>query len=161
MPHRHQGGRPPKYNEPSRPITVTLPDSTLEQLAAIDPDRGKAIVRLAQNMVDSQREWNGVELAQAGGSGAIILVGRCPALERVSFLHLIEVAPGRHLLALEQNHDFESLELAVQDLLDEEATLSPGDLHVLKSLRTLIGQLRRANRFSLAEILLIDGTSSM
>src|SRR4051812_902670 len=46
---KNTGGRPPKFAEPSRPITLTLPESTLEALRHIDRDRGKAIVKLAQN----------------------------------------------------------------------------------------------------------------
>ena len=156
MPSRHQGGRPPKYNEPSRPVTVTLPESTLSQLAGIDPDRGRAIVKLAQYVTESHPPSTCVELTQVPGSGAIILVGRCPALDRIPFLHLIEVAPGRHLLALGRDHDFSTLELAVQDLLDEESNLTQDDAQILQSLRTMIRQLRRANRVSHAEILLVD-----
>src|SRR5690606_34115626 len=38
-------GRPPKFREPSGPVTVTLPNRTLAQLRRIDADRAKAIVK--------------------------------------------------------------------------------------------------------------------
>ena len=40
-------GRPRKFTRPSRTITLTLPEDTLEALAGLDPDVGRAIVRLA------------------------------------------------------------------------------------------------------------------
>ena len=43
---KNRGGRPAKFAEPSRPITVTLPERVLNLLAAVDPDRAKAITRL-------------------------------------------------------------------------------------------------------------------
>ena len=40
---KHPGGRPAKFAEPSRPVTVTLPERVLQLLAAVDADRAKAI----------------------------------------------------------------------------------------------------------------------
>ena len=35
---KHPGGRPAKFAEPSRPVTVTLPERVLQLLAAVDAD---------------------------------------------------------------------------------------------------------------------------
>src|SRR4029079_11482540 len=39
-------GRPRKFAQPSRPVTVTLPEDTLTRLGTIDADLGRAIVAL-------------------------------------------------------------------------------------------------------------------
>ena len=51
-----RGGRPAKFDEPSRPVTITLPDRILERLEEIDGDRAKAVVKA-------------VEAVLAGGPG--------------------------------------------------------------------------------------------
>lgn len=44
-PFARAGGRPRKFSEPSTRTTITLPRSTLKDLAAIHGDRAQAIVR--------------------------------------------------------------------------------------------------------------------
>jgi len=44
----NKGGRPRKFAEPSRPITITLPEKTLRSLERIDTDRGRAIVKVTE-----------------------------------------------------------------------------------------------------------------
>ena len=39
-----RGGRPAKFDEPSRPVTITLPDRILDRIKEIDDDRAKGIV---------------------------------------------------------------------------------------------------------------------
>ena len=52
---RTPGGRPPKFKEPSGPVTVTLPKRTLDQLRSIDDDRAIAIVKAVDAAVGSGR----------------------------------------------------------------------------------------------------------
>jgi hypothetical protein len=47
-----RGGRPRKFAEPTRPVTVTIPDRTLKQLVHIDKDRAKAIAKAVNMAVD-------------------------------------------------------------------------------------------------------------
>ena len=42
------GGRPAKFDEPSRPVTMTLPDRILDRLAEIGDDRAKAVVKAVE-----------------------------------------------------------------------------------------------------------------
>jgi len=43
----HRGrGRPRKFDAPSRAVTLTLPETTLESLEAVDLDVSRAIVRV-------------------------------------------------------------------------------------------------------------------
>ncbi len=48
-----QGGRPAKFDEPRRPVTVTLPVRILTQLAEIDADRARAIVKAVEAVLGS------------------------------------------------------------------------------------------------------------
>ena len=57
------GGRPPKFDEPRRPVTVTLPKRTLSALAALDADRARAIVKLVDAALSSKK--NGAKLVCA------------------------------------------------------------------------------------------------
>ena len=43
-----KGGRPAKFDEPSRPVTITLPDRILDRLKEIDADRALAIVKAVE-----------------------------------------------------------------------------------------------------------------
>ncbi len=153
---RKAGGRPPKYEEPSRPVTVTLPESTLDILQSIDSDRGKAIVKLAKAAVTGPGgEPGAVEVVEMSRGMGVILVGPSAALRRIPFLRLMEVAPARYLLALEPGNDFRALELA---LTDAEAELPEGEDHeraVLQRLLEAIRDVRRSDSGRSAEILLV------
>ena len=45
---KNRTGRPAKFAEPSRPVTVTLPERILDLLAAVDSDRAQAIVKTVE-----------------------------------------------------------------------------------------------------------------
>lgn len=150
-------GRPPKFRERGRPVTVTLPDATLARLAAIDPDRSRAIVRATDAAFQSAGESPQLpELVEVAPGLSIILVGPSAALRKIEWLRLMEIAPSRFLLIIPSGTSIDSLELAVIDLLDN---LAPSDLWeraVIQRLRELIGKLRRGAEVSKAELLLIQ-----
>src|SRR4051794_32599264 len=112
-------GRPPKFQQRGRPITVTLPESTLARLAAIDPDRSRAIVKATDAAMTSQA--GGVdlpELVEVAPGIRVILVGPSRCLRSIEWLRLFEVAPFRYLLIIPSGTSVDSLELAVIDLLE-------------------------------------------
>lgn len=157
------GGRPPKFDEPSRPITVTLPESTLDGLLRVDPDRGQAIVKLTRHALGQGRETvPQVEIVKMAANTGLIIVGPSVALRRIPFLHLVEVAPTRFLLALDPGNDFRSLEIAIHDVLDEVAEDDVQERQLLRELLSHIKDLRRSDRVSVAEILFVrlDGKRS-
>lgn len=156
MPHRNPGGRPPKYNEPSRPVTVTLPESTLRHLEQISPDRGLAIVKLTNHLKADKVSSSRVEILDVGRKSGLIIVGPCPVLSKIPFLHLVEVAPARFLLAVDSEQDFAALELAIQDLLDTHETLAQDEQAMIDELLSTIRHLRRSRQTSHAEILLVN-----
>ncbi|CAN5827383.1 hypothetical protein BH11VER1_BH11VER1_04060 [soil metagenome] len=154
---KNSGGRPPKFEEPSRPVTVTLPESTLEGLRQIDPDRGQAIVKLTQSLLSEGRSAPPlVEVVKMASKTGLLVVGPSEALRRIPFLRLVEVAPARFLIALESGNDFRTLEIAIQDVLEDipESNLREHKLMLL--LLENIRRLRKSDRVSMAEILLVN-----
>jgi hypothetical protein len=150
-------GRPPKFQQRGRPITVTLPDTTLSRLAAIDPDRARAIVKATDAAVQTDLGSAKLpELVEVSSGVSVILVGPSAALRKIEWLRLMEIAPSRFLLVIPTGTSIDSLELAVIDLLDNLATSDDWERAVLRRLRELIARLRRGSEVSKAELLLIS-----
>lgn len=154
--NREGGGRPPKFDEPSRPITLTLPERTLKGLEKIDADRGRAIVKLTNAALrEGHEDRRQVDIVQVADKTGLLIIGPCEALRRIPFLHLIEVAPGRYLLALDSGNDFKGLELAVQDILAELPESETRERNLVTELLDHIRKLRKAELVSMAEILFV------
>jgi hypothetical protein len=152
-------GRPPKFSGPSRPVTVTLPETTLQALKSIHPDCGQAIVKLTEAELRRTRTGAGlppVEVVEMAANTGVILVGPSKALRRIPFLHLIEVARGRFLLALDPGHGFHDLEIAISDVLDETSAAEAKERDLLDRLLLAIRQVRKAEKVSMAEILFVN-----
>lgn len=156
--NRTAGGRPPKFSEPRRPVTVTLPDRTLSQLAAIDEDRARAIVKIADTLTGGdRRRFRPVELVEMAPGKSLIVVGPSQALKRIPFLKLIEIAPARYLLTIPSGTAVESLEVALHDMLNDPGIQDDEREHaIILELMNLISQQRRTKRMSKAEILIIN-----
>lgn len=154
-------GRPPKFQERGRPITVTLPEITLARLAAIDPDRSRAIVKATDAAMASQSDGVSLpELVEVAPGVRVILVGPTRCLRRIEWLRLFEVAPFRYLLILPSGTSVDSLELAVIDLLENLDDEDPMESEALEKLRRLISALRRGSEVSKAELLLVEKTTA-
>ena len=151
---RRPGGRPRKYAEPSQPVTVTLPQSTLRQLEHVDTDRGRAIVKLARQASRGTDAEPVVELVDIGGGTGLVLIGSAPILNRIRFLQLAEVGPGRHLIALSPGHGIHELEVALTDLLHDGAARNT-DRDLITRLLELLRNFRKSDGVSTAEILLL------
>ena len=153
---RNRGGRPRKFREPSRPITITLPDRILHLLDALGPDRARAIVRA----VDQQHPaWPAsatpVETVEVAKGLGIIVVTPSARLRRIKGLRLIEVAPQRYLLALLEGLTANGLEVLLADILDEEPKLEARERDLIAQLHAHLRQLRRSEKVSRAEILFV------
>lgn len=154
---KNPGGRPRKFREPSRPITVTLPDSVLRQLHSIDPDRAQAIAKVTRATVRADKNSAElVEIAEMMSNTGLIVIGPSQALRKIPFLHLIEVAPARYLLALDSGNDFKNLELAINDVMDELPEEEAHERELITQLIAHIRRLRKSNRVSMAEILFVN-----
>ena len=153
-----RGGRPAKFDEPSRPVTITLPDRILDRLAEIGDDRAKAIVKA-------------VEAALAGGPGgpaaepvgelrvakdeSLLVVARSRLLASVPWLTMVEIAPGRNLISLRDGIPIEKLEVTLGDLLDTHPDASEAERNVLRTLLARIRAPRRNQAVRKEEILVI------
>lgn len=157
-----RGGRPPKFTEPSGPVTVTLPDRTVELLRRIDGDRAKAIVKAVDAAVGPERAVaGGVEIVEMAPGTGLVLVPASRSLRSIPWLKTIEVTPTRYLLALVPGESIEKIEIALLDLIEEVGESAPEDLPMLRMLAEKIRQLRRGGKISVAEVLFvsIDGDS--
>lgn len=154
------GGRPPKFAEARRPVTVTLPERVLDKLASVDLDRAKAIVKCVEAVTGSGAgALKSVELVEVVPGKSLIVVGPCRALARIDWLRLVEIAPARYLLVLPSGTPVETLELAVHDLLEDlDRDGDAGDRAILEELRQMIGGGRRRRSVTKAELVFIDTT---
>lgn len=150
-----KGGRPPKFREPRRPITVTLPERTLEQLERIDGDRARAIVKLAAAAAPEVAA-PAVEIVEVSSGVGILVVAASPTLSDIPFIRLAEISPGRHLVALEPGTSVEALEIALLDALHglRDGDDSP-DRATLEALLESLSGVRRQQAVSKAEILFV------
>ena len=155
---RTAGGRPPKFSEPRRPVTVTLPDRTLSQLATIDEDRARAIVKITDTVAGGgRRRFRPVELVEMAPGKSLIVVGLSQSLKRIPWLKLIEIAPARYLLTIPPGTAVESLEVVLRDMLHDPNVHHDEREHaILLELMNLIGHQRRTKRMSKAEILIVN-----
>jgi len=88
-PAKNRGGRPRKFAEPSRPITVTLPDRTLELLQAVDQDRAKAITKIADAAIYGKSlDRAVVRLVEIEPGTAVIVVAPSKRLKEIPWLRL-------------------------------------------------------------------------
>jgi len=145
-------GRPRKFSRPARTVTLTLPEDVIARLAAVDPDLGRAVVRLSMSQ-EPPATSPVVEVA-AFGTRAVILV---PPLRRLSDLpgvELVPVADGRVLISLEDPMTEESFELQIRDAL-EEATLTAQERTVFETLARVLREARAATRVTLRRILVL------
>jgi len=157
MKTKHPGGRPPKFTEPRRPITVTLPERTLRQLESISDDRARAIVKAVDHLFAGETSSEEqVDLQEVAPGRAVIRVRPSKALRRIPFLKLIEVAPARFLLTLPAGSAMESLEVAIMDLIEHVDVETQSELPMLQTLKKLIGQQRRRQKAFKAEIIVVD-----
>ena len=155
--NKNLGGRPRKYSEPSRPVTVTLPESTLQALHRVSPDRGLAIVKIAQSVASpDNRSYPPVSIVSIGDDMGLIIVGPSTTLREIPFVRLVEVAPLRYIIALERARGFSDLEIALNDALEDLTETEVQEIAIVRELLLHIKELRKAAQVSMAEIVLVS-----
>jgi len=157
-----RGGRPPKFNEKSSPITVTLPHRIIQQLESVNMDRAKAIVKCVDSMIGSTwTDEKRVEVVQISEDTGLIVVGPCQSLEKILWLKLIEITPCRFLLAVPTGTAIESLEVAIMDLIEGLPQDEISEKTLLTDLRQKLSHHRRQDGVSKGEILFISTKLSL
>ena len=150
-----RGGRPAKFDEPSRPVTMTLPDRILDLLAEIGEDRAKAVVKAVEAAFGGGgRPLPPVDELPLRDDESLLVVSRSRLLAGIPWLSMIEIAPGRHLISLKEGIPIEKLEVALEDILDGVAEIKEGERRIL---RTLLARIRtpRRNRAVRTEQILV------
>lgn len=157
MSTRNLGGRPRKFAEPSRPITVTLPERTLDLLKAVHEDRARAITKVTDAALHGEAADRPlVRLVEIEPGTAVLIVGPSRRLREIPWLSLAEIAPAQHLLAVASGTPPERLELTLIDLIDSLASDEGHERALLEELRRQIARLRRERRMSTSEIILVN-----
>lgn len=151
------GGRPPKFDEPSRAVTVTLPERTLHQLQTIDDDRAKAIVKAAGALAgtDTQGDVHCEVVEMAPGVG-LLVVPPSRTLRAIPWLRMIEIAPARYLLTIPPGTSIEKIELSLIDLAETTRRTTPQEAPLIDEIRQHIRHMRRREMITKAEILFVD-----
>ena len=153
-------GRPPKFDEPSSPVTVTLPSRILQQLMELDGDRGKAIVKCVEGFSRKKLSKKKVEIVKISENRGLIIIGRCRCLESLPWLRMVEIAPARFLLSFLPGTDVTSLEVAIMDLLEHNSVDDEYERGLLEELRLCIARHRRQEMVTKGEILFVDLNNS-
>ena len=147
-------GRPRKFAEPSRAVTLTLPEHIIDELAGVDADLSRAIVRITERTrrsraASARGESPAVALTRFGRH-AVIVVSPSPALAGVKGVELVPMPDGRALIALERARTIADLELTLEDALDG-AGLSKSDQATFRSVLTILREARRSKVVSLLQ----------
>ena len=141
-------GRPRKFTAPARPVTVTLPEHVLDALAALDPDLGRAIVRLTQPLL-GDRPHPPAELATFGRH-SVIVVQPSRSLERRTGIELLHLPDGRALISYDRAKTIAGLELLIDDAL-EDRSLPLKDRAIFEAVAGILKSARRSDTISLLQ----------
>lgn len=149
-------GRPPKFSEPSRPVTVTLPERVLEKLQLIDRDRGAAITQAVEALVaDSDLHRPLVEIVQVCAGQGLIIVSSSKMLSSMPGVQLVEISPQRFLISLQPGSSVDTFELGLVDLIDHLPAHEASEIPLLLKLRETLKLIRLKQGLTKAEILLV------
>ena len=148
-------GRPPKFREERRPVTMTLPVRILDFLKAVDPDRARAIAKLSDAAAAGLRNRKPVEIVEVAPHHGLIVVADSALLRGIDGLCLIEIAPTRYLITLHGSMSAESLEVQLHDMI-EEGNGGQGEITLLKELFEQLRHQRRRRAVSKEELLIIN-----
>ena len=141
-------GRPRKFLDRSRSVTLTLPEPVIAALEALDPDLSRAVVRVAQPEM-RKRPHPPAELAMFGRR-AVIVVNPTRTLERRTGVLLVPLTDGRALIAFDESMTVARLELKIQDEL-EAHDLPAEDVRIFEAIRTLLKDARRSKSVALEQ----------
>jgi hypothetical protein len=138
---RRKRGRPRKFDQPSRGVTLTLPESVIERLGRINPDLSLAVADLVTRRA-SPAPRAPAELT-VFGRRAVITVTPTPGLERRAGVELIPLADGRALISFEQARSEADVELLLDDAI-LDASLDEDERQLFESISALLKEARRS-----------------
>lgn len=149
-------GRPRKFAEPTRVVTVTLPESTLASLATIDEDRARAIARVTELAMAGETPGALVEVNKVTPTLGMITVPYCRYLTTIPGLNLVQVQPSRYLIVITSGSPLSLIELTIADALDELGPEEARDREILTRVLHHLRDFRRLRRVNTAEVILLE-----
>lgn len=150
-------GRPRKFAEPSRVITVTLPESTLLKLASIDEDRARAIAHVTELATAGSPSGDTlVEVNKVTPTLGMITVPYCRHLTTIPGLNLVQILPSRYLIVITAGSPLSLIELTIADTLDELGPEAARDREILTKVLDHLRDFRRLRRTTTAEVILLE-----
>ncbi len=141
-------GRPRKFMVPARAVTLTLPESVIAALEAVDHDLSRAVVRVAQS--EMTRAPHAAADLSVFGRWAVIVVNPTRTLEQRTGVMLVPLSDGRALIAFDESMTPARLELKIQDEIDAQK-LPDEDARVFESIRDLLRDARRSSSIALRQ----------
>lgn len=155
-------GRPPKFDQPSQFVALTLPDDVVRGLRKVNPDLGWAIVKLFEKSsasnAPSPSRADDVALVRISDRQWLIVVNRT-VVKSLPGISIVPLDGERAFLALEPEHGMPDLELAVIDRIQDPSS-GANERKVLTSLWTCLRTWRRDSglRFHSRAIIVVERT---
>lgn len=146
-----------KSDDQKRVITLALPEKILHVLETFNQDMAQAIMKVT-NIATQKTFPNGssFEIVKVAPHKSVFIVGSDTLLSKIEWLKLVEIAPGRNLIAIPVGTSLESLEVAILELIESMPSDKSIERSLLVEFRKYVGKLRRYNKISRAEIMIID-----
>jgi hypothetical protein len=133
-------GRPRKFHQPSRSLSLTLPTDVIAALQTVDPDLSRAIVRVVQTSAPGS--FRAAPELNTYGSRAVISVPSARILETQIGVELVPMAEGRALVSFDEGLSIADLELRIGDVLDDPAVVGE-DRATFEALGEMLRHARR------------------
>ncbi len=153
-------GRPPKFGRPARSVTLTLPEDLIASLTLVDPDLGRATVRLLEPLAHDVIPRPSAELSRFRDS-AVIVVRPVKALEAIPGITLVLLAEGRALISLETSMTVADFELLLRDAIDDHR-VDERERSVLLTIGEMLRSARKSRKIVVRRrsIIVLQSTSS-
>jgi hypothetical protein len=153
----HPDNPSPKADEPKRVVTIALPEKTLSVLEDCDQDLAQAIVKVTDRATQKAfPKGSSYEIVKVAPRKSVFIVGSHTRLANIRWLKLVEISPGRNLITIPSGTSLESLEIAILELIENMPSDEFMDQTLLKEFCKYIGRIRRNNKMSTVEILIVD-----
>jgi hypothetical protein len=147
-PMRRGRGRPRKFDEPTRVVSLTLPESVIASLTDLHGDLGHAVTRLARKVVKHVPRRKPAELVMFGRR-ATISVQPSRTLARRLAVEFVPMPDGRALIAFDTPQTVAEFELRLHDALDDGA-IAGDDRDACEAMRAILRDARRSDDTALA-----------
>jgi hypothetical protein len=146
-----------KTDEPKKVVTIALPEKTLSVLETYDQDLAQAIVKVTDGAIQrSFPKGSSYQIVRVAPRKSVFIVGSDTHLANIRWLRLVEIAPGRNLITIPSGTSLESVEISILELIENMPSDEAAERSLLEEFSKYVGRLRRNNKVSTVEILIVD-----